>query len=379
MSEVADSQKNKTNEQPKPKIGIITFHRTISYGAVLQTYALQKTYQKLGCDALVIDYRNDFLETQHKKTRLKDCRSIIGVVRHLCYSRFKNKTHDLFRSFLSNKIKITSPCFNKLDLKSLTSQFDRVVTGSDQVWNYEITNQDKMYLLEFCDDTNKKCAYAASFGLSSLPDEISSDYKPLLSSFGFLSVRERQGQSILNNLGITDSEIVIDPTMLLSKEEWFSVAENYSNNNYILIFAFGRITSTMKKFVEELAKSSGLEIVYMTFSFLRSLNATYEKVTGPEKFLGLFKNAQYVVTNSFHGTAFSILFNKHFFVEKHVHEQELGSRLKNILNVFNLRNREISDGHCSAINSPIDYETVNSILAVEREKSLEFIKRTIKI
>lgn len=114
--------------------------------------------------------------------------------------------------------------------------------------------------------------------------------------------------------------------------------------------------------------------MYISFSLVRKLNAVYEKCVGPTEFLGLFKNARYVVTNSFHGTAFSINFNKDFFMELLPEEQKVNSRLTNILNVFNLRSRQIVDGENAYIDQPVNYEEVNKILKQEREKSLNCLQ-----
>ena len=174
-------------------------------------------------------------------------------------------------------------------------------------------------------------------------------------------------------------EVVLDPTMLISKLEWERIAEDYKKKtNYILLYAFSRISSTMKMFIEKLSKRTGCEIVYISHTLLRPIKATYEKCVGPTEFLGLFKNARYIVTNSFHGTAFSIIFNKDFFLEMLPESQYVNSRLENILDVFGLKKREIIKGKNDFIDEPIYYNKVNQKLLIERQKSLSFLNKIVK-
>lgn len=361
----------------KKRIGIITFHRAINYGAVLQAYALQKAYQNMNCESNIIDYRNSFLENRHKKIRLSDCRNLKDFGRFVFYSNYHNRKFKLFRNFLSTHISLAHVCSSTKELQSITKKYDRIICGSDQVWNYKITNFDKNYFLDFCNDPVKKNSYAASFGFDTLPKEFIEEYKKLLNKFSNISVRERQGGEIVKELIQKDVEVVLDPTMLIPKSDWETLSLDYKNTNYILFYYFGVLTLKMKKFLKKLSDQTGCEIVYISYSIRSQLKATYEKCVGPLEFLGLFKNARYVVTNSFHGTAFSILFNKDFFLEMLPESQCVNSRLENILNVFDLKKRQIINGNNEYMDEPIDYNKVSLILQIERQKALEYLKRTI--
>ena len=356
------------------KVGAITFHRAINYGAVLQAYALQEAVKKLGFQYELIDYRNSVLERVHKERRLSDCKSPKAILKHLLYASIYNRKHKKFREFLDDYLSISTPCFTSEDLRKLSSRYTKVITGSDQVFNCNITGFDKAYFLDFIEEREKKTSYAASFGFSTVPGEFIEEYKQLLADFSYLTVRERDGAKIVIELLGKEPEVVLDPVMLLSKEEWASIAKEHTKKkNYILLYAF-KGSKRLHSFVENLSKQTGCEIVYISFSLVRKLNAVYEKCVGPTEFLGLFKNARYVVTNSFHGTAFSINFNKDFFMELLPEEQKVNSRLTNILNVFNLRSRQIVDGENAYIDQPVNYEEVNKILKQEREKSLNCLQ-----
>jgi len=365
------------NKQKKLRIASITFHRAINYGAILQAYALQESFKKLGCEFNVIDYRNQLIENNHKKRTLSGCRTIKDVLSFIVYAKHYNKKHNKFRDFSRNYLNTSEACFNTEDLKNITSDYDKFVCGSDQVWNYQITDFDKAYFLDFVEDKCTKYSYAASFGFSKLPGELKEEYRRLLSGFNEISVREDQGKDIVRDVVDKDVEVVIDPTMLVSKEEWAKIAKDYTKKkDYILIYAF-KGSETISSFAQHLSEKTGCEIVYISHSLKRKIKAVYEKEVGPREFLGLFKNAKYVVTNSFHGTVFSINFNKNFFMELLPEKQKVNSRLENALNLFGLRDRQIINGKNSHIEESIDYDRVNKILEAERQKSVGFLNKII--
>ncbi len=367
----------KSNDRRK-KIGIITFHRAINYGALLQTYALQKVIKRMGHDCIIIDYRNVLLEERHQKKRLRDSRNWKDVARFIFYARHYNIKHDKFRNFSDKYMTMSSLCHNYDDLYQLANEYDGFICGSDQVWNCEITDFDKVYFLEFVNETAKKHSYAASFGFDQIPEEYIEEYRNLLADFGNITVREEQGKKIINALVNRDVEVVLDPTMLLNSTEWEEIAVDYKKEtDYILVYAFGS-SPTMIEFAHSLAKKTGCKIVYISYSIMRRVKAVYEKCVGPEEFIGLFKNASYIVTNSFHGTAFSINFNKAFFVELLPPPAKVNSRLENILDNFGLRNRQIINGSNDDVFAEIDYSAVNNKLKLERMSSLNYLKRILE-
>jgi len=361
------------------RVGIITFHRAINYGALLQTYALQEAFKKMGCECNIIDYRSAAIESGHKELKLADCRNWQDLGRFIFYSKYHNDKFKKFRNFSAAHLNLSHPYYSIVELRKETSEYDRFICGSDQVWNCKITNFDKSYFLDFCEDILKKNSYAASFGFNSIPAEYIEYYKALLKNFNYIAVREWQGNAIINALIERNAEVVLDPTMLITKSEWESIARDYKKvKNYILVYGFGRLTATMKIFLEELVAQTGCKIVHISYSLLKPIKATYEKTVGPTEFLGLFKNARYVVTNSFHGTCFSIIFNKDFFLEMLPVAQGVNSRLENILDVFDLRTRQIERGTNDHIKEAIDYDHVNAILHKERQKSLAYLQKVIQ-
>lgn len=363
--------------EKKRTIGIITYHRAINYGAILQLYALQKKIKDLGAKSVVIDYRNKKLENNHKKMKLSECKKVKDFARYLFLSKHYNNKYDKFRNFSSRYFSLSEPFYNALEIKEKEKKYYRFITGSDQVWNYKINGMDTTYLLDFVRDKNKKASYAASFGVKKIPEEYRQKYKDLLKDFSFLSVREKQGAQLLKDLISREAEVVLDPTLLLSKEEWYNLAKKSFKPHlkYILVYAFGR-SSNIFNLANHISKKTGYKIVYISNTYNKNLKIYYVKSAGPEEFLDLFKNAEYIITNSFHGTAFSINFNKQFFIEMLPESLGVNSRLEDLLKLFGLQNRIITSSDADIINE-INYEKVNTILEIEREKSINFLKNII--
>jgi len=192
-------------------------------------------------------------------------------------------------------------------------------------------------------------------------------------------IREKQGADIIRELLSRESQLVLDPTLLISKEEWHSLAkENYSvSERYILVYAFSGSKNIMD-FAKNISKKTGHKIVWISNTYKKSMNIKYVKSAGPEEFLGLFINAEYIITNSFHGTAFSINLNKQFFTEMLLDTSGVNSRLEDILELFGLENRIVTSCDAGIIDTPIDYKEVNRILETEREKSVSLLRSTIE-
>jgi hypothetical protein len=362
----------------KPRVGIITFHRAVHYGALLQAFALQEVLKKMGYECIIIDYRNSYLESLYKEMKLADCCNLMDLGRFIFYFKYHNKIHKKFREFSSTYLNKSDAYYSIEELRKIASQYNKFICGSDQVWNYKLTGFEKAYFLDFTEDILKKNSYAASFGFNSIPLEYVEEYRNLLKNFNHISVRESQGSAIVKELIDREAEVVLDPTLLITKHDWEKIAEDYKKKkNYILLYMIG-VSPTLKTFVENLSRKTNCEIVYISYSLIRRIKATYERWVGPKEYLGLFKNARYIVTNSFHGTAFSINFNKDFFLEMMPETQDVNSRLKNILELFDLRTRQIINGKNAYIQEPINYNEVNQKLFIERQKSLDFLHKIIR-
>lgn len=366
----------------KASVGVITFHLAVNYGAILQTYALQQAISALGCDSQVINYQSHTHLNRYKKRSLIDCRSISDILRLILYRPVETIKKNKFSDFISRNIKLSEPCYSKEELAAVADKMDYVVTGSDQVWNFYNTGFDKRFFLDFVQNQNKKISYAASFGTDHLLDEYKEGYRDLLLEIPHISVREEQGRELINKvLGIEKQiSVVLDPVFLLDKVAWEKIAKNQSPSNkpYILVYLFGKGES-VSDFIRCLAKETGCEVICISSSFLGHVKGKYIRTAGPEEFISLFLNSKYIVTNSFHGTAFAINFNKPFFTELLPGSSKVNSRLENVLDTFELRERQVVNGKVQNPLANINYDKVNVKLKEKREMSLNFLKKGLGI
>lgn len=365
------------------KVGTITYHRAVNYGAVLQAFALQKVLDKLDVENEVLDYRADYIEWIYKPFCMRDRKNIKDFFKIIKGAPIKNKKRKQFFKFIKNNIRVSKKTYTKENLDAANNVYDLFISGSDQVFNLDCSNYDTNYLLDFVKDSNKKTSYAASFGFDEMPKEDVKEYKRLLSGFKSISVREAQGVKIVNEAISKDAMEVLDPTLLISGAEWEKITEKTRTNEkgYILIYAL-LPSKTLIEFSDKLQEKTGLEIIFVKDSLTKeghnvlSKNVKYLKDVEPFEFVNLIANAEYVITNSFHGTAFSINFNKKFFTELLAPETKVNSRLENILDMLGLRNRQLVNLDSLTLEG-IDYGKVNKILDERRNRSIDYLKNIL--
>lgn len=360
------------------KVGIITFHRALNYGALLQAFALRYSLSKLGAEAQILDYRNPIMEDMYSYPPFSQRKNLRDKVKFLIQGKSELKRRAKFENYRNKYLNLSNELHTEEDLKLVAEKYDKLITGSDQVWNYGAHNFDKNYFLKFANERAKKYSYAASFGISSLPKDYIAEYKSALSDFAMCSVREKQGLEILRILGIENRRIDLDPTMLLTKEEWLSQFNISVSPKQKYIFAYYfELTDTLRAYIEQLAKKTDCTVVFVGNPLKAPFRCRCKalKTADPIDFVNAIANAEYVVTNSFHGTAFSIIFNKKFYVELLKTDTKVNSRIENILHVFSLEKR-IIDTHCK--EDDVDWNLVNSQMSEMRKKSLDYLKEILK-
>lgn len=357
------------------KIGIITFHRAINYGAVLQTYALQKFLENKKYDAEVIDYRCDYMENFYKiigfknKTLKQSIRSFLNI-----FPASKKKKS--FKKFLINRIQLSKIVYNKDNIVKSNQKYDKFITGSDQVFNFACSGFDKNYFLDFVEESKKKYSYAASFGMKKIPLNLEKDYKQLLKKFNRLSIRETTGQEIVKNLIATDTELSLDPVFLLNLENWNEVVKKPRERNYILVYKLNS-SELIYDFARELSKKTGKKILALNFDVVDQIKTKDIKgilSASIEEFLGFFKYADYIVTNSFHGTAFSIIFHKEFYVEALQKNFKPNDRVESLLNMTGLDGCKITGLVDCILSVERNYNYVDTILEKERQKASRYLE-----
>lgn len=364
------------------KIGIITFHSAHNYGAMLQVYALQKILNNNGV-VKVINYKNPIIDYQYRiikldKSNLKSF--VCSIKNNILYLRKNIKRYKSFNNFMNDKIELTSVYTTEDDLKKNPPQFDIYVTGSDQVWNSQITQGLKdSYTLLFGDNSVKRISYAASIGNELIESNEAAEYKEKISNIDRISVREETAKKVLKKIINKPIEVVLDPTLLLKKEEWENETKSMKSlkGKYILAYVVAK-DEEYYKILNELSSRTRLKIVHFSKNNIGYNNVLKSAYTeGPLEFVNLIKNAEYVVCTSFHATVFSIIFNKKFFVVPH---RKTGARVTNLLDKLNISNRAVNsleEFNKMDYNSEINYKEVNSILENERQKSIDWLNNSI--
>lgn len=354
------------------RIGIITYHRAKNLGAMLQCYALQKTIQKYKGECEIIDYRNDRMEESYRVKKIKEVHSLKEKIKNILFMK-KNKEFEIVRKEFNEKIqKISKETYNKDNIIEANQKYDLFITGSDQVWNPKLNYNDENYFLDFVTDNKKKNSYAASFGTSELKEEEKKKIKEQLMKFNKISVREKEGQKIVKDLLNRDCQVVLDPTLLLDKEQWdkLIVPERIVKERYIFVYIVA-YTPTLLDFARKLGKEKKCKVICFHTSYQKYRGMKNLNKVSPQDFLNYIKNAEAVVTSSFHGLCFAVNLQKEFYYELDEGKINNNSRLITLANTLNLEGRRIIAGNCS--REEIDYNKVEEKLKKEREKSIKYI------
>ena len=356
----------------KKRVGVITYHNYDNYGAILQSYALQKKLREIGTQPEIIDYRCDYMSNPFRLVNLKKkglFNYIYGAIGHICYipRRFKcNK----FRKHMRYSQPVTQGI-----MQPVAGKYDIYIAGSDQIWDYKLTNFDTTYFLDFVKEGKKKCSYAASIGENLPPEEYQQKYKKLLSDFDEILVREDYGADIVENLTQKRPEVVCDPTLLLTAEEWDKLlVEPKYKEKYILVYQLG-INKEIVDFAHRLHDKTGYRVVYIPFPLVGLLKCDCKITVGPAEWMGLFKNAEYVISDSFHGVVFSLIFNRKFFAKVNGHH--MNRRVQQLLNMVNLTDRTMDDVSYEKLTEEIDFTYANEQLARFREHSMEQLRKMV--
>jgi hypothetical protein len=374
------------------KAGILTFHYAHHYGAQLQAYALMKAIMRLGVDCEIIDYvRRDTVEGSSLFKKGFSARALLSNANTLInYGKLK-KRHARFDSFVRDDMRLSVKHYSSYDeLKADAPEYDVYVCGSDQIWNpliFEEKTFDPAFFADFA-KSGKRIAYAPSFGISSIPGNLRDTLKEYLDKFDCLSAREKQGEDIIREIAGRESVTVLDPTLLPGREEWAALASAPDFKDPYLLCYF--ITDGRKygEAVKMLSDKYGLPVVSLCGS-RRVVPSTRFSVmdAGPKEFLGLFANAGAVCTDSFHGTVFSIIFEKAFvcFESGKKAEKAVNSRLYNILGKLGLLSHIYShtidakefEKRVEETGMP-DYGRVARNLKDEREKSFHYLEAALR-
>lgn len=371
------------------KVGLATCFLD-NYGACLQAYALSNTITSFGMECTILNYTE--LEGYYGDSiaeRVKNS-TLYNTVRCLLDKKYR-KTFKLgkirrpnFQSFRKKYLPLSTEAYNEhSDLSD--KGFDAVVCGSDQIWNptfYGACNP--FYYLSFVPKGVSKIAYAPSIGLSDIPECYTDDFKKYLSDFKAISVRENNAVELVKKYADKEAKWVLDPTMLLDGSSWSKLIDNkIIEKPYIFCYLFGT-QDYYKDAIENIRNKTGLEVVIIPFSE-RDLTNEYTKIykAGPIEFLSLIKNAEYVLTDSFHATVFSLLFERPFYTllrDNDNEEKSMNSRIYSLLSMVDKQERCVLKNNVSdfKIEPILDYDCVRSRLKQLRDDSINFLQNALE-
>lgn len=368
------------------KIGIMTFHASLNCGSMLQAYALQEVLKrKYQADVEIINYSN---RGQRQYYSLWDSKCRVYIlkknIKSLPYWKEMKKTRADYAEFAKKHFNLSGPLMKEYkELEGIDSRYDIVIAGGDQVWNIMCRDADKAYFLAFVKNA-KKIAYSPSLGAMSLKKYAKNpqEYAKYIKDFSKLSVREPNGQRWIKEITGLDVPLIADPTMLLTADEWSQyVRFEDVKERYIFYYAFSYNDENNNKIIQSISKKYGLP-VYMIdskswgVSKLNRFGIRLYKKSGPEAFLSLMKNAELVITQSFHGTVFSTLFHKKFWlVRNKVIKNKDDDRAKSILHQLGLDDRYVVYDRLLERDAleKVDYEKVEEKIELLRKKAYEYI------
>lgn len=377
------------------KAGIITFYKSDNPGAVLQAYALQKYISQNGYKAEIIQYA----DLKKKSLKMNPVKRILHNFWYHTLKRkvFKDKKWQRVLKFIDTNDSLSEKRYTSADeISKLPPQYDVYITGSDQVWNDSITGADYSYYLSFAPDNAVKIAYGASCGSVKTFLKNKEKKAEYLSRYDVIAVRETNFASVLQSDFGIDAQIVLDPTLLLSADEWKNISEQseiVKKDKYILCYIMPGdkvVENGIAQIAEELNKQTGYKIVRFGLKDKDRLKFRKDDIfdAGPAEFVRLIADASFVITNSFHGSVFAVNFGKNLFgiINGEVDGSlTRASRLISVYELLGMNDRLISfsskdkSWRASVKSEDYNYEKASAKLSEERKNSADYLLKSLEL
>lgn len=355
------------------KIGIVTFHFVPNSGAVLQCWALQEKLNELGYEAEVINYQPRYHTEKYRPLKnplSKGAGSLLNRFKIMYYDRNALERWNRLKKYgeFCQNLMLSTIVRGENDWYKIHPEtYDAIICGSDQIWNIFITNGsfDRVYFADIPGFSGKKISYAASIGETDLENNYES-LQELLSDFSSISVREKSDMERLASVIDSHISVVPDPTFLLPQTRYDAMQQRLDTpEHYILVYAFGK-EDILTKTIDYVGRIMGIPIISISpYKIQTKMKSKWEKGVGPGEFLYYISHADYIVTNSFHCSVFSILYNKQFCVVKH---PTRNARIDNLMAISGITNRIIENIEQvrTVTREEIDYSNVNKNLEKQR-------------
>lgn len=373
------------------KIGIVSVTNH-NFGSILQTYALQIIIRKLGYTTQIIRYKESRFSKikrlqnyEYTVRKLKELyKNVLMNIIHVNRKQFLKRRTYSFSTFINSKIIFSDFCFTKSELTKKSKEFSTILLGSDQVWHPMNLHMD-FFTLNFVPDNIRKVAYASSFGVSCIPKTYQLKYKEYINRFQYLSCREEAGGELIKQLTGRKAHWVCDPTIILTGKDWIPIQSDKIKykEKYIFCYFIGN-NPNQRKLVKSFALNNGYKIVALLHidEYIAS-DEDYADYTpydvGPAEFLYLLNHSEYVMTDSFHATVFSLLFHKEFFIFNRFENgkgKSTVSRIDSLLKIVNLENRKIIKSNMIdglPFDNDIDFQKVDILLDEFRHSSIQYL------
>lgn len=359
------------------KIGILTYHRSHNYGALLQAVATRYILQSTGHEVYYADYFPSYHKRVYKMFSWHNFIAKSGVRGKLYYLYntikeypYKKERYKNFESFIKKEIEPYS--------RSANEKYDIMVYGSDQIWRIQKATGDfnSVYFGDNMIQAQRRISYAASMGNINLTEQKRNELKLLLNNFDSISVREESLKKLVESLGFTNVSLVIDPTLLLNSNDWDAILPHriVLKKKYVLLYDLWKGSFNMGA-VKNFASENDLELIEITGSAHKKGDYFYRPTASPYEFVDLIRNADFVFTSSFHGLVFSLLFNRQFYASF----KKNADRAFSLLSILGIEERMIEVGAQKIPQKKeIDYVEVNEYIADYRKASLKYLLENCK-
>lgn len=372
----------------KKKVGIITMHKVLNSGSALQAWALFLKIEALGYDCRIIDYQ--YPNSYHSAQKYL-VRNSISERFQLLFLRLKylflyrsKKQKERFKSFWKENWKKTKCYSTREMILNDPPIFDVYITGSDQVWNPKYTQGDSVFMCGFIKG-KKKISYASSFSQSTIPDELKNHYRNYLKEYFAIGVRESSGAKLVNELTGKKAEVVCDPTLLLEKRDYIRLAEKSQISisepyllAYILNYAYNPFPK-IQEVINKIAREKKLKVIYLHANSVDNYHLGCSITSaGPCEFLNLFLKSSFIVTSSFHGTAFALNFEKPFYSIV-PSNSDMDNRIVSLLNLVNASERSVTieEDLSKWKDKELDYSVITPLLKKYRNNSISFLEKVL--
>ena len=349
------------------KISIITLHAVKNYGSALQAYATQKIFEDLNLEVEIVDYRR----------KMPKMHSIKQKIKRFLIKPSSKAAKKVFDRFVNAHLKMTDKVYTTdQDFELNPIDADIFCTGSDQVWNsYWHNGIAYPFFLSFVPDGKKKISFSASIGKEQLDEDEKEETKRLLNRYSAISVRESSAVDIIKGLGLENVCQVLDPTLTVEPKVWYDLADTKQRKKkYVLVYQLCN-NSTFERYAKKFAKAKGLQLIRLCTRY-DQMRKPGHAVVLPEivTFLSLFRDAEYILTDSFHATSFSLIFHKKFGC---FYPNAFSTRIKSILKLTGLESRLVESQDLTLLDEEIDYEKVDSILNESRAQTMQFLTNAV--